>query len=90
MSNNPNKKWEKPWDEDTWRDVHGRLHRLLTPELERIGIYDLHASDFQNVLCEVDKYLREKLGEGHPKQRFVRPSPEPLPGAADAVPVAAE
>jgi len=81
MSNNPNKKWEKPWDGDTWRDVHGRLHRLLTPE---------HASDFQNVLCEVDKYLREKLGEGHPKQRFVRPSPEPLPGAADAVPVAAE
>jgi hypothetical protein len=46
------------------------LHANITPELQRIGLGDLHAQDLQNCLCELDKYLREKLGEGHPKRRF--------------------
>jgi hypothetical protein len=28
-------------------------------------------SDVPNILCETDKYLREKNGEGHPRTRYV-------------------
>ncbi len=30
----------------------------------------LEAMDYQNCLCEFDKYERTRLGEGHPKQRY--------------------
>jgi alpha-glutamyl/putrescinyl thymine pyrophosphorylase clade 1 len=59
------------WDEYGWRVRLKELHKNITPELERIGLGDLHAQDLQNCLCELDEYLREKSGEGHPKRRFV-------------------
>jgi hypothetical protein len=31
---------------------------------------ELHAQDFQNCLCEFDKYMRTYLGEGTPKVRY--------------------
>jgi hypothetical protein len=31
---------------------------------------DLHAQDFQNCLCEFDKYMRVFLGEGKPRSRY--------------------
>jgi hypothetical protein len=40
-----------------------------------MGLGDLHAQDLQNCLCEVDKYLRAKLGEGKPKRRFAVGTP---------------
>jgi hypothetical protein len=36
---------------------------------------NLHAQDIQNCLCEFDKYMRVKLGQGTPKQLYV-PSAE--------------
>ena len=58
------------WDEYRWRAELRRLHEEIAPELERAGIGRLSAQDVQNCLCELDKYLRVKLGEGKPKQRF--------------------
>jgi hypothetical protein len=61
---------EATWKEDNWRSAHRKLHDMIRPDLERIGLGDLHAQDLQNCLCEVDKFLRYKLGEGKPKRRF--------------------
>ncbi len=41
-------------------------------ELERIGLHGLHAQDLQNCLCEFDKWMRVRLGEGKPKRRSTR------------------
>jgi alpha-glutamyl/putrescinyl thymine pyrophosphorylase clade 1 len=61
-----------PWrDDDSWRATLRQLREQIMPELERIGLGDLHASDLQNCLCEMDKYERARLGEGKPKRRFV-------------------
>jgi alpha-glutamyl/putrescinyl thymine pyrophosphorylase clade 1 len=65
---------DAPWrDDDTWRAAFRKLREQITPELERIGLGDLHAADLQNCLCEFDKMERVRLGEGKPKpkRRFV-------------------
>ena len=63
---------DAPWrDDDTWRAAFRKLREQIMPELERIGLGDLHAQDLQNCLCEFDKYERVRLGEGKPKRRFV-------------------
>jgi alpha-glutamyl/putrescinyl thymine pyrophosphorylase clade 1 len=58
------------FDEYAWRVRLKELHESIKPELQRVGLGDLHAQDLQNCLCEFDKYQRVKLGEGHPKRRF--------------------
>jgi hypothetical protein len=58
-------------NDDTWRAAFHQLREQIMPELERIGLGDLHAADLQNCLCEMDKYERVRLGEGKPKRRFV-------------------
>jgi 5-hmdU DNA kinase-like protein len=60
--------------DDSWRAALCRLHEAITPELERMGIERLHAQDLQNALCETDKYLRVKLGEGKPKRKYRPPN----------------
>ena len=50
---------DAPWrDDDTWRAAFRHLRERIKPELEPIGLGDLHAQDLQNCLCEVDKYER--------------------------------
>jgi hypothetical protein len=68
-------KWR---DDDSWRLALHKLHDAIVPELQRIGIGRLSASDLQSCLCEFDKFERVRLGEGKPKRRFV-PTKEPLP-----------
>jgi hypothetical protein len=63
-----------PWTEAKWRDGHRKLHKTISPDLERIGI-KLDAQDLQNCLCEFDKYLRFKNGESTPK-RLYGPKPK--------------
>ena len=63
-----NTRWR---DDDTWRAAFQQLREQIMPELERIGLGDLHAADLQNCLCEMDKFERVRLGEGKPKRRFV-------------------
>ena len=62
---------DAPWrDDDTWRVAFRKLREELAPELEHIGLNDLHATDLQNCLCEFDKYERVRLAEGTPKRRY--------------------
>jgi hypothetical protein len=79
-----------PWrSDDVWREELRRLHDATRPELERIGLGDLHAQDLQNCLCEMDKSERARLGEGKPKRKFT-PSLDPLPGPAGPSPPSAK
>lgn len=56
--------------EASWQSAFRQFEAAIRPELERIGLGDLHAQDLQNCLCEVDKYLRAATGEGKPKRRY--------------------
>lgn len=47
------------------QSLHEQQHDHLGPDWQEIEL-----SDIQNVLCEVDKYLRTKNEEGRPKQKF--------------------
>jgi alpha-glutamyl/putrescinyl thymine pyrophosphorylase clade 1 len=58
------------WTEATWQAAFRQFEAAIRPELQRIGLADLHCQDLQNCLCEIDKYLRGTLGEGKPKRRF--------------------
>jgi len=66
-----------PWREDEWKEQLRLLHQRID--------HNMHAQDLQNCLCEFDKYMRARLGEGAPKQRYKRDtawedtSPPPLP-----------
>ncbi|MEY9401743.1 hypothetical protein ABIF66_002944 [Bradyrhizobium japonicum] len=61
---------DAPWIEPAWRRAFGRFEDAIRPELQRIGLGDLHCQDLQNCLCEIDKYLRCALGQGRPKRKF--------------------
>jgi hypothetical protein len=85
---------KQKWKEDNWFAAFSRLHHAVTPELERVGITQLHAQDLQNCLCEFDKYERARLGEGKPKRRFAPRPPAPpkrgpraRPGKAPSSPI---
>ncbi|QDM15214.1 hypothetical protein FNL55_03920 [Tardiphaga sp. vice352] len=62
---------DSPWTESAWQTAFRRFEASIRPELERIGLADLHCQDLQNCLCEIDKFLRGRSGEGKPKRRFV-------------------
>jgi alpha-glutamyl/putrescinyl thymine pyrophosphorylase clade 1 len=59
------------WTENLWCTELRKLHDMIRPALERLGLGDLHAQDLQNCLCELDKMERTRLGEGTPKRRYV-------------------
>lgn len=46
------------------------LIRKLSSKLPRPIVVRLEAHDYQNVLCETDKYLRTLYNEGRPKQKY--------------------
>jgi hypothetical protein len=58
------------WTDSAWQTAFRRFQTLIRPELQRLGLGDLHCQDLQNCLCETDKHLRGTLGEGKPKRRF--------------------
>jgi hypothetical protein len=56
-----------PWTEDDWR-LHAERARA---EFHVGWSHDrLHGQNFQNLLCEFDKYERARLGEGRPRARY--------------------
>jgi DNA polymerase I len=59
-----------PWAETEWRAEFDRLWASVAPDLQRMGLSDLHAQDRQNILCETGKYLRIKSGEGRAKRHY--------------------
>lgn len=54
------------WLDDFRREVLGNVPSLLPRELSS----KLEAHDYQNILCETDKYNRVLFGEGKPKQTY--------------------
>lgn len=58
-----------PWKEHEWRgvvlEVGERVNSDIPPWMDKIDM-----QDFQNCLCEFDKYMRAANGEGKPKQRY--------------------
>jgi DNA polymerase I len=61
---------DTPWAETEWRAEFDRLWAAVAPDLQRLGLSDLHAQDKQSVLCETDKYLRVQSGEGRMKRHY--------------------
>ena len=60
---------QAPWTEENWRLELDRL-RLWLAERFQIDGELLHGQDVNNVLCEMDKYERVRLGEGRPRAKF--------------------
>ena len=58
------------WDESDWKAQLLALAITLTPRLADIGLPRLHLQDWQNVMCEANKYLRTRFGEGRPKRKY--------------------
>ena len=52
---------------DEMRALYESQDHFRAPWVPRIDL-----SDIQNALCETDKYLRVKLGEGRPRSQFVQ------------------
>jgi 5-hmdU DNA kinase, helical domain len=59
-----------PWKEEEWLKEAQKLNKEIAPHLKKWGYPRLHAQDWQNVLCEVDKYIRVKNGEGKPRSLY--------------------
>lgn len=60
---------DAPWREQEW---HAALLELRSTANQRLRgeVPQLDAQNMQNCLCEVDKMMRVKNGEGRPKQLF--------------------
>jgi len=59
----------KGWTENAWKAELVEFIDRVQYEVEEI-IGKTHAQDYQNCLCEFDKYERARLGEGRPKQLY--------------------
>lgn len=59
-----------PWKEEDWRARLAELKGEIDLRIAKAGLPEMHAQDLQNCLCEVDKYLRFKNGEGRPKSKY--------------------
>lgn len=60
---------KSPWKEELWAMELFHLHTEIEKKLD-MGI---DAQNLQNCLCEFDKYMRVKNGEGRPRSRYRRP-----------------
>jgi len=60
-------KLDAPWNEVEWL---AQLTALRATVIAAIHPEPLHAQDLQNCLCEFDKYMRVKLGEGRPRATY--------------------
>lgn len=56
--------------EAKWQSYMSKLYPIMSQWAEEKGLPHLHAQDLQNCLCEYDKYVRCKSGEGRPKQKY--------------------
>jgi hypothetical protein len=62
---------DAPWEEREWLRCLQELHeREIQPFIEAKGMMSMHMQDAQGCMCEIDKYLRVKLGEGKPRSRY--------------------
>lgn len=64
-----------PWQPQEWHSALLALRGHVLPKLPK-ELRSLDAQNLQNCLCEFDKYMRTRGGEGRPRQNF-NPSAEP-------------
>lgn len=65
---------DTPWREQAWRKAFEALRAEVVPYLiqyTRVG--RITGQDLQNCLCEYDKYMRVRLGEGRPRALYHQP-----------------
>jgi hypothetical protein len=65
------------WSTEKWQAGLAEMIREVTPLLP-VGLQNIHAQDWQNVMCEYDKWKRVKHGEGRPRQRYTRSDAYPF------------
>lgn len=60
---------ESKWDEKQWLE---HLHRMMDEVIPNLPtqLRDVHAQDFQNVMCEFDKYRRVVENQGRPRSKY--------------------
>lgn len=56
-------------DEETWLEALWAMMQEVAPLLA-IDAGSISAQDYQNVMCEFDKYMRTKLGQGRPRSKY--------------------
>lgn len=65
LGRHPNEKWKK----GEWEVELQKLIQVAQPQIEKT-VGRLHAQDWQNTLCETDKYSRVLFGEGKPRSKY--------------------
>lgn len=60
-------KLSKSWDRDEFCDALIEIRRKISEEL---SLSDLTLHDYQNLMCEYDKYERVRLEEGRPRSAY--------------------
>ncbi len=58
-----------PWKSKSWKTGLDVMIQEVAP-LIKDSVGELHAQDWQNVLCEYDKYCRVYFGEGKPRKTY--------------------
>ena len=56
------------WSLENWQEGLAYMIDEVQPLLPNHGPY--HAQDWQNVMCEFDKWMRVRKGEGRPRSRY--------------------
>jgi DNA polymerase-1 len=59
-----------PWTDNEWRGELRWLRDEIAPDLERLGLGDLHMQDLQNCCCEIFKFLRARSGERSVRRKY--------------------
>lgn len=63
-----NRPTNAPWKLKEWQDCLAQMIDQVAPHV--VGGGRIHAQDWQNTMCEYDKYMRVKLGEGVPRKGY--------------------
>lgn len=61
--------YNRGWNELEWKAVFDSFIKEVQPLVES-EVGGIHAQDWQNVLCEFDKYERVRLNQGFPRKRY--------------------
>ena len=59
-----------PWTDNEWRGELRWLREEIAPDLERLGLGDLHMQDLQNCCCEIFKFIRARSGERSVRRKY--------------------
>jgi len=61
---------DAPWTDNEWRGELRWLREAIAPDLDRLGLGDLHMQDLQNCCCEIFKFMRARTGERAVRRKY--------------------